>query len=329
MQQQLPVSFDWRTRSHITPVQNQGQCGCCWAWAATQMLADRLRIAGMSSTPVLSAEYTKDCSTVALASKYEALMSPPLPSNIGECAVGGVLAMACEFLEKYGAPSSQSVPYASATFDGHDVGVCQKTSSRLYTAEVGSLAVVTLGPNGHGPASHEDVVNARLSPEVIARNVKEMQWNIMQYGPIGVSMVVYKDLVDANFNNPGVYIPNVQSGIDGGHAVTIVGWGVQAGRLPYWIVRNSWGPAWNGDGYFRIVRGQNASSIESAAISLRPQTNPKVTGQLVYGSSEPASEASAAQKWGIAAGVIGGVILLLVASIIALAVYGKDKGWNW
>jgi len=47
--------------------------------------------------------------------------------------------------------------------------------------------------------------------------------------------------------------------VEGGHAVTIVGWGEgdtknpRYGKVRYWIVRNSWGGAWNEKGYFRIA----------------------------------------------------------------------------
>ena len=41
----------------------------------------------------------------------------------------------------------------------------------------------------------------------------------------------------------------------GGHAVVIVGWGVENG-INYWIAQNSWGPNWGENGYFRIQFGQ-------------------------------------------------------------------------
>jgi hypothetical protein len=44
------------------------------------------------------------------------------------------------------------------------------------------------------------------------------------------------------------------------HAVTVVGYGTQNG-MPYWLVKNSWGPNWGDNGYIRIRRGTNECGI--------------------------------------------------------------------
>ena len=35
-----------------------------------------------------------------------------------------------------------------------------------------------------------------------------------------------------------------------GHSIVIIGWGVENGTIPYWLGKNSWGPAWGMGGAF-------------------------------------------------------------------------------
>lgn len=47
----------------------------------------------------------------------------------------------------------------------------------------------------------------------------------------------------------------------GGHAVKIIGWGVE-NKVPYWLVVNSWNEGWGERGLFKILRGSNHVGIE-------------------------------------------------------------------
>jgi cathepsin F len=45
------------------------------------------------------------------------------------------------------------------------------------------------------------------------------------------------------------------------HGVNLVGYGVTAGGLKYWIIRNTWGPTWGEGGYYRIARGRGLCGV--------------------------------------------------------------------
>ncbi|CAL5035531.1 unnamed protein product [Urochloa decumbens] len=40
----LPQSVDWRTKGDVTPIKDQGQCGCCWAFSAVAAVEGIVKI---------------------------------------------------------------------------------------------------------------------------------------------------------------------------------------------------------------------------------------------------------------------------------------------
>merc|ERR1719183_587806 len=57
----LPASMDWRNQSVVTPVQNQGKCGSCWAFSAAGAVESHHAIA-TKELVVLSKQQLLDCS---------------------------------------------------------------------------------------------------------------------------------------------------------------------------------------------------------------------------------------------------------------------------
>jgi len=65
-QQEVPDSFDWIAQGKVTAVKNQGQCGSCWAFAATETIESVWLIAnGITSDNFspLAPQQIVDCST--------------------------------------------------------------------------------------------------------------------------------------------------------------------------------------------------------------------------------------------------------------------------
>merc|ERR1711988_1543282 len=95
----LPVNLDGRTEwpGCIHPVLNQGDCGSCWAFAATEVLSDRFCIdSNKNIDVVLSPQNLLSCESL----------------HIG-CLLGSLPMWAWDFLEKRGVTTMSCVPYVS------------------------------------------------------------------------------------------------------------------------------------------------------------------------------------------------------------------------
>eukprot|EP00997_Jenningsia_sp_PLL12_P010497 NODE_7773_length_439_cov_37.638462_g6928_i0.p1 GENE.NODE_7773_length_439_cov_37.638462_g6928_i0~~NODE_7773_length_439_cov_37.638462_g6928_i0.p1 ORF type:complete len:103 (-),score=31.35 NODE_7773_length_439_cov_37.638462_g6928_i0:131-409(-) len=89
-----------------------------------------------------------------------------------------------------------------------------------------------------------------------------MQKELMEKGTLSVSLTVYEDF---EAYTSGVY-QHVTGKNLGGHAIKMVGWGVDNGT-PYWTCVNSWNDSWGEDGIFRILRGSDECGIEGGVVA--------------------------------------------------------------
>ena len=103
-------AIDWRKKGVISPVQNQLSCGCCYAFAATELVAAAYRLQGLDA-PVLSSQQVLDCSQ-----EY---------GNSG--CNGGTLGASLLYIKEKGVVSESAYPYMGKE------GSCQIPSGDLYT----------------------------------------------------------------------------------------------------------------------------------------------------------------------------------------------------
>jgi cathepsin B len=153
---------------------------------------------------------------------------------------GGYLKKDMDFLIKTGVPTAKCVSYKSGT--SGQTGKCPTTCDdgsaiKLFKA-----------------TKYEDVCNGE---ESIKTGVTK--------GTLQTGFTVYSDFM---YYTGGIY-HHVSGTVQGGHAVTIVGYGAEAGTK-FWNVRNSWGLSWGESGYFRIVRGKNECSFEDECYLITP-----------------------------------------------------------
>jgi len=262
----IPESFDsaenWPSCAKvINDIRDQSMCGCCWAFAAASAASDRLCIATKAKIAVpLSAQDVCFC------------------ASFDGCQ-GGQITTPWNHIARQGAVTGEQ---NTKTGDGHSdnfrgFGGCSKFSlphchhhgpqgKDPYPAEGKPGCEQQTSPqcprkcDSDAKAPHNDFKSDKYTfsgTTQSASGEEGIQKAIMEGGPVETAFTVYTDF--ANYVS-GIY-HHVSGGVEGGHAVRIVGWGVDGGNK-YWKVANSWNPYWGENGYFRIKRGNSECGIE-------------------------------------------------------------------
>jgi C1A family cysteine protease len=288
----IPDSFDWRTYgsgSLLTPVLDQEDCGCCYAFSSTSMLADRISIATNGSVKeLLSPQDIANCGNKFVTDKLSAndseinqLITQGTLLDADYYALegceGGTMAAVANYLVYNGVPLASDVPFTCPTGKSSCINTKYCTTNSFGRIRGTKAVYVTDGK--------EDYNSTELDQTQIDDNCKNMQLAIMTQGPIAAAMDVY---LDFEYYTPGTIYIKVDNVImngrqqvntfQGGHAISIVGWGKTTptdGSEPvlYWIIRNSWGPAWGDNGYFYLQRGVNMVNIETDCVAVLVDTS--------------------------------------------------------
>jgi len=228
-----PSSFDWRNQSGVnwmTSVKNQGGCGSCWAFSTVGVVEGAYNVQkGDPNLDLdLSEEYlVSDCYT----------MGP-----YGNCC-GGSYEDALQFVRDSGIPDEACMPYVD-----HSSCSCGSSCDSNCTYRTGdACSDATCSDRCSDWQSRSVTINA-VAPVPLG----QIKQYLVNKGPISVAMGIGSEY-GGGFDGQVVYRCTNDTGAN--HAVIIVGYSDAGG---YWIVKNSWGAGWNGDGYFKVGYGECA-----------------------------------------------------------------------
>lgn len=248
----LPAAFDWRNNNGnwLTPIKDQGVCGSCWAFSAVGIAESALEIAANNPNlnPNLSEQY---------------LVSDCVSYNGYQTCCGGYKTLALQYIRDQGLPDEACMAYVDGSSCSCDGGTCDANCTYSTPGKCSDTTCANRCTNWSTRLTRIKTTGPVTSDPTSIKTA------LMQKGPLSVALYM-----GGSFDANAVY--NCYSTNTPNHAVILVGYN-DAGK--YWIVRNSWGSAWNGDGYFKVGYGQ--CMIES---------------EVTYATAEYASPPSAFSK---------------------------------
>lgn len=250
----IPEEFDarkeWPECPTINEIRDQGSCGSCWAFGAVEAMSDRVCVQSRGNFNFyFSADDLISCCI-----------------SCGMGCNGGFPGAAWHYWVKNGLVSGGSYgshhgcrPYEIPPCEHHVNGTrppCNeggKTPSCKRQCE-----------QGYDTPYAKDKHFGK-SAYSISSDVAQIQKEIMTNGPVEGAFVVFADLLSYK---SGVY-QHVTGSELGGHAIRILGWGVEK-NTPYWLIANSWNTDWGDNGTFKILRGKDECGIESQIVAGLP-----------------------------------------------------------
>jgi len=221
-----PASVDWRQKGAVSAVKDQGECGSCWAFSATEEIESQVFMTS-GTLPKLSTQQIISC------------------DKTDDGCDGGDTVTAYKYVKKVGGIDT-AADYPDKSHNTGRTGKC--TWDKKEVAKVTGFTYATK-PCNSGSCKHQDE-NA-LAAALVSK------------GPI--SICVNAGGSGWQNYKKGVYsrkCSGAASDLD--HCVQLVGYD-KSGSTPYWIVRNSWNTDWGINGYMHLKMGENLCGVADEA----------------------------------------------------------------
>jgi len=252
-QDEVPESISWSHLESIKRPRDQGQCGSCWAYAATTVLDAHAEINNRSNS-------------FSVAQIIACTPNPQQCGGSGGCD-GATAELAYEYALQAGIVDSSEFPALPGGAQPKCPDSKKPWGEFIQTGEATPAVHMQDGTQKHLiDKTNSDgnrmggLKNGMLGWTKFPEN-KEMQLvqGLVSYGPVAVAVAAGGDW---NWYFHGILTPqgcdrkNVIS-----HAVVLYGYGkamnVKLGEVKYWQIKNSWGRGWGEDGSMRLQRVSN------------------------------------------------------------------------
>jgi len=241
-----PKSINWRYTEAVTPIKNQGQCGSCWAFSATEAIESQLVL---SSGGKLSIE---------LSPQQIASCTPSTGTYGCMGCEGGFTEGAYEYLKSApGLANSFFIPYGQSLTQSTQTLACptakvQQINGTLEQLQGGYATVsgysYAVPPCTSGACTNQDLKGfaAALETTPLSICVNAGAWNDYVGGV----------MTSKACGNMGAEYPD--------HCVMATGFNTTA-PTPYWIVRNSWASTFGEEGYIYLEMAENTCGLADDA----------------------------------------------------------------
>uniref|UniRef100_A0AC35UGT0 Pept_C1 domain-containing protein n=1 Tax=Rhabditophanes sp. KR3021 TaxID=114890 RepID=A0AC35UGT0_9BILA len=262
----IPDEFDsreyWPKCPGIKEIRDQSSCGSCYLESSTSVISDRLCIAseGQIQDEISVADPLACCK----ACGYGCDGGEPL--EVFKFYVKEGIVTGSEYgdtkntCRPYPFPQcehhSNSTHFSPCKHDLFPTPKCEHKCQNKYTK------------------SYKDDKHYGKIAYSIKRDEASIQKEVLLHGPVSVAFEVYEDFM---LYKGGIY-EHKGGKMEGGHAVRLIGWGVERG-VKYWLIANSWNEDWGEKGTFRIRRGTNECGIEESAVAGLPKLT-KIRGRF-------------------------------------------------
>jgi hypothetical protein len=241
-----PKSINWRYTEAVTAIKNQGQCGSCWAFSATEAIESQM-ILGTGGEVA-----------IALSPQQIASCTPATGTYGCQGCNGGFTEGAYEYLKGVaGLANDFYIPYEQSLVETSTTKLCMKEKVAAIDGADQTLSGGFAKVTGYkyavpactsGGCTSQDLAGLATALETTPLSicVNAESWNdytggVMTSAACGPMGAEYQD-----------------------HCVMATGFNTTA-PTPYWIVRNSWSSTWGEDGYVYLEMAENTCGLADDA----------------------------------------------------------------